>query len=89
MPQTTNFRLAALIAADAKNGQPIKGFGPAGGNVLRILDKDTGKLVQQIAFPAMANGVPMTCMADGRQQIAVIAIGSAGVPAELVALALP
>jgi quinoprotein glucose dehydrogenase len=41
-----------------------------------------------MALPAMATGVPMTYMVDGRQ-IIVVAIGAAGVPAELVALALP
>jgi quinoprotein glucose dehydrogenase len=60
----------------------------AGGNMLRILDKKTGALVHQMALPAMVTGVPMTYMADGRQFV-VMAIGAAGVPAELVALALP
>jgi quinoprotein glucose dehydrogenase len=36
----------------------------------------------------MATGVPMTYMVGGRQFI-VLAVGAAGVPAELVALALP
>ncbi len=60
----------------------------AGGNMLRILDKSTGKLIHQMALPAMATGVPMTYMVNDRQFI-VLAIGAAGVPAELVALALP
>jgi quinoprotein glucose dehydrogenase len=60
----------------------------AGGNMLRILDKMTGKLIHQIALPAMATGVPMTYMVNDRQFV-VVAIGAAGVPAELVALALP
>jgi len=60
----------------------------AGGDMLRVLDKKTGKLIHQIALPAMATGVPMTYMANGRQFI-VIAVGASGVPAELVALALP
>jgi len=60
----------------------------AGGNLLRILDKMTGKLIHQIALPAMATGVPMTYMVNDRQFI-VVAIGATGVPAELVALALP
>ena len=59
-----------------------------GGNLLRILDKATGKMIHQIQLPAMATGVPMTYMADDRQFI-VVAIGAAGVPAELIALALP
>ena len=60
----------------------------AGGNMLRALDKKTGKVIHQMPLPAMATGVPMTYMADGRQFI-VVAVGASGVPAELVALALP
>ncbi len=60
----------------------------AGGDMLRILDKKTGALIHQMALPAMATGVPMTYMADGRQFV-VIAVGAAGFPSELVALALP
>jgi quinoprotein glucose dehydrogenase len=60
----------------------------AGGNLLRVLDKKTGKLIHQIALPAMATGVPMTYMVNDRQFV-VIAVGAAGVPAELIALALP
>ncbi len=59
-----------------------------GGNMLRVLDKKTGKLIHQMALPAMATGIPMTYMVDDRQFI-VIAVGAAGVPAELIALALP
>jgi len=39
-------------------------------------------------LPAMATGIPMTYMVDGRQVI-VVAVGATGVPAKLVALALP
>lgn len=39
-------------------------------------------------LPSMATGIPMTYMVDGRQFI-VIVVGATGVPAELVALALP
>ena len=60
----------------------------AGGNMLRVLDKKTGKLICQIALPAMATGVPMTYMVNDRQFL-VVAVGAAGVPAELIALALP
>jgi quinoprotein glucose dehydrogenase len=60
----------------------------AGGNLLRILDKKTGKLIHQIELPAMATGVPMTYMVNDRQFI-VLAVGAIGQPAELVALALP
>ncbi len=60
----------------------------AGGNLFRFLDKKTGKLIHEIALPAMATGVPMTYMVGDRQFI-VVAIGATGFPAELVALALP
>jgi quinoprotein glucose dehydrogenase len=60
----------------------------AGGNMFRAIDKKTGKVIHEMALPAMATGVPMTYMVDGRQFI-VVAVGAAGVPAELVALALP
>jgi quinoprotein glucose dehydrogenase len=60
----------------------------AGGNMFRALDKKTGQVIHEIALPAMATGIPMTYMVNGRQFI-VVAVGATGVPAELVALALP
>jgi quinoprotein glucose dehydrogenase len=59
-----------------------------GGNMFRVLDKRTGKLIHQIALPAMATGIPMTYMVNDRQFI-VVAVGAPGLPAELIALALP
>lgn len=75
-----------LFAPEGNNLWP--GPAGAGGNMLRILDKKTGALIHELALPAMATGVPMTYMADGRQYV-VLAIGASGFPAELVALALP
>jgi len=60
----------------------------AGGNMFRALDKKTGNVIHEMALPAMATGVPMTYMVNGRQFV-VVAVGASGVPAELVALALP
>ena len=60
----------------------------AGGNMLRILDKKTGKLIHEMALPGMATGVPMTYMVHDRQFV-VVAVGASGMPAELIALALP
>jgi quinoprotein glucose dehydrogenase len=60
----------------------------AGGNMFRAIDKKTGKVIHEMALPAMATGVPMTYMVNDRQFI-VVAVGAAGVPAELIALALP
>jgi quinoprotein glucose dehydrogenase len=59
----------------------------AGGNVFRAIDKRSGKVLHEMALPAMATGAPMTYMVDGRQ-IIVVAVGAIGFPAELVALAL-
>lgn len=60
----------------------------AGGNMFRAIDKKTGKTIHELALPAMTTGIPMTYMVDGRQFI-VVAVGAAGFPAELVAMALP
>jgi quinoprotein glucose dehydrogenase len=60
----------------------------AGGNLIRAMDKKTGKTLWEMALPAMATGIPMTYRVNDRQFI-VVAIGAQGVPAELVALALP
>jgi quinoprotein glucose dehydrogenase len=55
---------------------------------LRLLDKQTGQLVSEVDLPANAGGSPMTYRI-GRRQFIVVPIGGGGVPAELVALALP
>jgi len=60
----------------------------AGGNMFRAIDKRTGKVLHEMALPAMATGIPMTYAVDGRQ-IILIAVGAAGFPGELIALALP
>jgi quinoprotein glucose dehydrogenase len=59
-----------------------------GGNKFRVLDKKTGKVIHEMALPGMATGIPMTYMVNDRQFI-VVAVGSIGFPAELIALALP
>ena len=60
----------------------------AGGNTFRAIDKKTGAVIHEMTLPAMTTGIPMTYMVDGRQFI-VVAVGAAGFPSELVALALP
>jgi quinoprotein glucose dehydrogenase len=77
---------ALLFGADGNNLWAAPAG--AGGNMFRAIDKRTGKVIHEMALPSMATGVPMTYMVDGRQ-IIVVAVGAAGVPAELVALALP
>ena len=75
-----------LFSADGNNlwASPAGG----GGNLFRAIDKSTGKVIHEMPLPAMATGIPMTYMVNDRQYI-VVAIGAAGVPASLVALALP
>ena len=75
-----------LFSAD---GSGLFNAGPgAGGNRFRAIDKKTGRVVHEMPLPASATGIPMTYLVNGKQYI-VLAIGAAGFPAELVALALP
>ena len=75
-----------LFGAD---GPGLFNAGPgAGGKMFRAIDKKTGAIVYEMALPASTTGVPMTYMIDEKQYI-VVATGARGVPAELVALALP
>ena len=75
-----------LIGTDGNNlWVPAAG---AGGNLFRAIDKKTGKTLWEMPLPAEATGIPMSYMVNDRQYI-VLAIGAQGVPAELVALALP
>jgi quinoprotein glucose dehydrogenase len=55
---------------------------------LRAYDKVTGKEVGAVPMPAGQTGTPMTYMWQGKQYI-VVAVSGIGVPAELVAYALP
>ena len=75
-----------LFGAD---GPGLFNAGPnAGGKIFRAIDKKTGAIVHELILPASTTGVPMTYMIDDKQYI-VVATGARGVPAELVALALP
>jgi quinoprotein glucose dehydrogenase len=64
------------------------GEGFMGDPVFRAHDKASGEILAEIPLPASATGLPMTYLADGRQFL-VVAVAGPGVPAELVALALP
>lgn len=75
-----------LFSADGSN--LFNAVAGGGGNTFRALDKKTGTTIHEMQLPASATGIPMTYMIDGRQYI-VVAVGASGVPAELVALALP
>ncbi|HKA59415.1 MAG TPA: PQQ-binding-like beta-propeller repeat protein [Gemmatimonadales bacterium] len=64
------------------------GEGRGGGPAFHAVDKATGAEISEVALPAPTNAAPITYLHKGRQYI-VVAIASADVPAELVALALP
>ncbi len=66
----------------------FSGEGLSGGPVFRAHDKATGETIAELALPATTTGLPITYMHEGRQYI-VVAVGSRGYPAGLVALALP
>ena len=75
-----------LFGAD---GAGLFSAGPgAGGKMFRAIDKKTGAIIHEMPLPASTTGIPMTYLVDDRQYI-VIAIGARGVPAELIALAVP
>ena len=58
------------------------------GAMLRAYDKATGENVGAVYMPAPQTGTPMTYLLGGRQYL-VVAVGGRGVPAELLAFALP
>jgi len=60
------------------------GRGSDGANVLRVLDKATGRMIAEVALPARPTGTPMTYMVNGRQFI-VLATSDG----KLVALSIP
>jgi len=71
------------------DGAGLFSSGPqGGGKKFRALDKKTGQTIFEMELPANETGLPMTYVAGGRQFI-VVAVGAAGYPAEMVALALP
>lgn len=75
-----------LFSAD---GPGLFNAGPgADGKIFRAIDKKTGAIVHVLTLPASTTGVPITYMIDDKQYI-VVATGALGVPAELIALAIP
>ena len=57
---------------------------------LWVYDKATGEKIAEIALPSNATGSPITYMAGGKQFIAFpVGGGAAGLPEELIAVALP
>ena len=76
-----------MLVGGGGSGLFSSGSGSDGG-MFRAIDKKTGAIVHEMKLPASTTGIPMTYMADDRQFI-VVAVGARGVPAELVALAVP
>jgi quinoprotein glucose dehydrogenase len=64
------------------------GEGRGGAARFHAVDKATGEEIAAVDLPAPTNAAPITFRHRGRQFI-VVAVASADVPAELVALALP
>ena len=62
--------------------------GGGGGPKFYAYDKATGNVVHEMTLPQSTCGNPMTYMVNGKQYISV-ALGSATMPAELIALSLP
>jgi quinoprotein glucose dehydrogenase len=59
-----------------------------GGKMFRAFDKQTGSIISELELPGGITGAPMTYVHNGKQYI-VAAVTWEGVPAELIALALP
>jgi quinoprotein glucose dehydrogenase len=64
------------------------GEGRGGGSFFHAVDKRTGEEIASVPLPAPTNAAPITFMHGGRQYI-VVAVASADVAGELVALGLP
>ena len=63
------------------------GEGRGGGNLFHAVDKRTGDEIGTVALPAPTNAAPITFVHRGRQYI-VVAVASADVAGELVAMAV-
>jgi quinoprotein glucose dehydrogenase len=87
-PSRSPLMVTKTLLFSADGNDLFNGLTGGGGNVFRAIDKKTGAVLHEMQLPAMATGIPMTYMVDGRQFI-VVAVGATGVPAQLVALALP
>ncbi len=59
-----------------------------GTRTISAYDKDTGAHLGSVRLPAVPNGNPVTYLHEGKQYL-VVAVGSGGRDAELVALTLP
>ncbi len=79
----TKTLLFAGVGAGLFNNDP-----GAGSPVFRAIDKATGKVLHRLELPTGTTGIPMTYMVNGRQYV-VVAVGGKGMPAELVAMAVP
>ncbi len=87
LPRTGSRSRAGLLATRTLL---FAGEGWGGQAMFRALDKATGATVWETAIPAVQTGPPMTYWHDGRQYIAMtVGDQERGVPARVIALALP
>ena len=56
--------------------------------IFRAHDKQTGEIITEMDLPGNQTGLPFTYEHEGKQYIAMF-VGGGGIPAELVAYALP
>jgi quinoprotein glucose dehydrogenase len=75
-----------FLGEGGRHGARVPAWG--GGKMFRAFDKQTGKVISEMALPGGTTGAPMTYLYDGKQYI-VVAVTWDDNPAELVALALP
>ncbi len=87
-PERTSLLVTKTLLFSS-DGAGLFNSGPGGGGKkFRALDKKTGATIYEMELPANVTGSPMTYMLDDRQYV-VVATGARGVPAELIALAIP
>jgi hypothetical protein len=86
-------RVAPLVTRTmvflGEGGDDVPGAPPAaGGKMFRAYDKQTGKIIWEMALPGGTTGAPMTYRHKGKQYL-VVATGAKDSPGQYVALALP
>lgn len=87
VPRTGSRSRAGLLATRTLL---FAGEGWGGQAMFRALDKATGATLWETAIPAVQTGPPMTYRHDGRQYVAMtVGDQERGVPARVIALALP
>ena len=86
--KATNYDITKLGGSDRSPLLVTKTLLFGGGSKLRVLDKKSGKILNEIEVGGAVTGGPMTYMMNGRQFI-VVAVGGGQNGHEFVELALP